>query len=80
MHENTAEETRPLDSDKKLPQPSAQATSENLPKNVSMQLYSLMQKVVENDVNPKTVGAACACASEIHKILKLNLEMKKANL
>lgn len=30
-------------------------------------------------MNPKTVHAACACAAEIHKILKLNLEMKREN-
>ncbi len=66
-----------LDSKKQLQNAENQVTSENLPKNVCMQLYNLMNKVVHNDVNPKTVSAACACASEIHKILKLNHEMKK---
>jgi hypothetical protein len=45
-----------------------------------MRLYELMTKVVQDDVNPKTVHAACACAAEIHKILRLNLEMKKSGL
>ena len=54
--------------------------STNLPYTVSMQLVSLMKKVVEEEVNPKTVGAACQCASEIHKILKLNFEMKKYSM
>jgi hypothetical protein len=44
-------------------------------KNVSMQLYELMKKVVKDDVNPKTVSAACNCASEIHKMLKLNRDI-----
>lgn len=50
-------------------------TSKNLPLNVSMQLYALMKKVVEKEVNPKTVSAACQCASEIHKIIKLNMSI-----
>ena len=67
-------------SEKRSLMPREQVTSENLPRNVSMQLFDLMQKIVEDDVNPKTVHAACACASEIHKILKLNLEMKRAGI
>jgi hypothetical protein len=55
-------------------------TSENLPKNVSFKLYELMTKVVMEDVNPKTVQAACACATEIHRMLKLNLDLKRSGL
>lgn len=51
--------------------------SKNLPKNVCLKLYDLMQKVVKDEVTPKTVSAACMCASEIQKILKLNYEMQK---
>ena len=57
-----------------------QETSTNLPRNVSLQLYKLMKQVVENDVNPETVKAACNCATEIHRMIKLNLELQKLNL
>lgn len=55
----------------------SQETSKNLPQSVSMQLLGLMKQVVADEVNPKTVNAACQCASEIHKILRLNFEMQK---
>jgi hypothetical protein len=45
-----------------------------------MQLLSLMKLVVKEEVNPKTVAAACQCASEIHKILRLNFEMMKKGI
>ena len=45
-----------------------------------MRLFELMEKVVETEVTPSTVKAACNCASGIHKILKLNLEMKRSGL
>lgn len=78
MRENTEEKIRHSVSDQKSPKQDVQVTSENLPKTVSMQLYALMTKVVENEVTPSTVNAACNCAAEIHKILKLNLEMKRS--
>lgn len=77
MQENGGQNNQGLDSKKQLQTLESQVTSQNLPKNVSMQLYSLMTKVVEDDLNPKTVSAACQCASEIHKILKLNHDMSK---
>lgn len=78
MQDNTEGRAPSLDLDpKSLPQ-EGQATSESLPKNVSMQLFKLMNKVVENEVNPKTVQAACACATEIHRMLRLNMEMKRS--
>lgn len=78
--DNGAGGNRALVSDQKYPSQDNPVTSENLPLNVSMQLYRLMTKVVEDEVSPKTVNAACACASEIHKIIKLNLEMRKHGL
>lgn len=56
----------------------AQATSESLSRDLATQLLGLMKKVTSEQVNPATVNAACACASEIHKILKLNFQMKQA--
>ncbi len=80
MRESTGKEVQPLDSGQKLLKPDAVVTSENLPKNVSLQLYALMGKVVQEDVNPKTVRAACDCADAIHKFLKLNLEIRKSGV
>jgi hypothetical protein len=51
-----------------------------LPQSVSMQLLNLMKTVVKEEVNPSTVKAACQCASEIHKMLKLNLELKRSGI
>lgn len=54
--------------------------SQNLPKCVSMQLYDLMVKVVEDNISPATVNAACNCASAIHKMLKFNLDNQKRGM
>jgi len=77
MQDNGDENNQPSDLEKRSEIVKTPVTSENLPQNVCMQLYCLMNKVVEDDVNPKTVNAACSCASEIHKILKLNHEMSR---
>jgi hypothetical protein len=52
-------------------------TSASLSKSLALQLLDLMKKVTAPEVTPSTVNAACLCASEIHKILKLNFEMKR---
>lgn len=80
MPDNTDEKTHPLASDPRSLKPVEPVTSADLPKSVSLQLYRLMNKVVEDDVNPKTVQAACACATEIHRMLKLNLEIKRSGM
>lgn len=80
MPENTDEKTLPSVSDQKSLTPVEPVTSENLPKNVSMQLFGLMKQVVAKEVTPATVNAACSCATEIHRMLKLNLELKKQGL
>lgn len=77
MAEKNAGKIRHSDSGKQLQTLENQATSENLAKNLGMQLLSNMKKVTENEVTPATVNAACNCASEIHKLLKINLEMKR---
>jgi hypothetical protein len=80
MRESTDVKLQVLDLETKSLKHVEPAISENLPKNVSLKLYELMIKVVESEVNPKTVQAACACATEIHRMLKLNLEIKKNNI
>lgn len=54
-----------------------QRTSKNLSQDVALQLLELMEQITSSEVNVKTVSAACQCASEITKILKLNLEVTK---
>jgi hypothetical protein len=78
MRKNTEGAVQSLASEKQLQRPEDQEKSENLPQSVSMQLLSLMKEVVREDVNPSTVNSACKCASEIHKMIKLNLEMKRS--
>jgi len=64
-------------SGKKLQTRENQETSENLSKNLSLKLISLIEEVNKEGVTPETVNASCNAAAQIHKILKLNLEMKK---
>lgn len=64
-------------SEKQLTKPGSQETSISLSKDLATQLLSLMTKVTKDEVTPDTVNAACNCASEIHKILRLNFAMKK---
>lgn len=80
MDERKDVSTHFSDLEKKSQNQEKDSQSTSLPYTVSMQLVNLMQKVVEDEVSPKTVGAACQCASEIHKILKLNFEMKKYSM
>jgi hypothetical protein len=72
--------TQTLDSGKQLEKPESPETSASLSRDLAMQLLTLMKRVTASDVTPSTVNAACNCASEIHKILRLNHEMKKYGL
>jgi len=72
MPENGEDDNQLLASEKPLTLQENQETFENLPMSVSLQLLGLMKKVVAKEINPETVNAACNCASEIHKILKLS--------
>lgn len=77
MAEKSGGKNQHLDSGKKLQTQESHETSENLSKDLALELMSLIKKVNAKEVTPGTVNAACNCASQIHKILKLNLEMKK---
>lgn len=80
MQGNGEQGNQRLDLEKQSLTQSQVVTSENLPKNVSMQLFNLMNKIVQDEVSPQTVKAACQCATEIHRMLKFNLELKKNGL
>ena len=80
MQESGDVKIRCLDSENKLLKSENQETSQNLSKNVGLYLYEMMKTVTKDDVNPTTVNAACKCAEEIHKILKLNYDIKKLGL
>lgn len=51
---------------------------QNLSSTVAGRLLDLMNNVTKDDVNPETVNAACNCAKEIHKIIRLNLELERS--
>lgn len=77
MRENSGGEAQALVSGQNLQKLKEPVTSENLPKNVSMQLFGLMTEVVKEKVTLGTVRAACQCAQEIHRMLKLNEEIRR---
>lgn len=77
MRDDIEENNLASDSEIKSLKHAEAETSKNLPKNVSLKLFELMNKVVSDRVTPQTVDAACKCASEIHKILKFNLEVMR---
>lgn len=49
----------------------------NLSMSIAEHLLDLMKSVTKEKVNPRTVNAACQCASELHKLMKLNLEIRR---
>lgn len=72
---------QPLDSEKQLENSErATETSSNLSRNVSLELLDLMKRVNGSEVTPESVNAACNCASQIHKILRLNFDMHRQGL
>lgn len=73
-------QTQASDLGNSLARPGSQETSVSLSKDLATQLLGLMKRVTDKEVTAQTVNAACNCASEIHKILKLNFEMKKNGL
>lgn len=50
----------------------------NLSMSIAEHLLDLMKGVTKEKVNPRTVNAACQCASELHKLMKLNLEIRRS--
>lgn len=77
MVEKKEGRVQPSDSSKKLKRQENQEGSASLSKNLSLELMGLIKKVNENEVTPESVNASCNAANQIHKILKLNYEMKK---
>lgn len=71
------EKIRALGSEKKSVALQEQETSPSLSKNLATELMGLIVKVNEAGVTPETVNASCNAAAQIHKILRLNFDMKK---
>ena len=71
------EKTQLSASEKKLQNIEQQVTSTNLSQNLAMELMGLIKKVNEDCVTAESVNASCNAAAQIHKILKLNYDMKK---
>lgn len=69
--------TPALASEKKLLSLEKPSTSENLSKDLAIELMTLIKKVNQDGVSPETVNASCNAAAQIHKILRLNYEMKR---
>ena len=47
---------------------------------LAQHLFELAKNVTKDQVTPETVRAACACASEIHKLLDLQWRVKRGGL
>lgn len=54
--------------------------SKSLSTNVAEHLLHLMLESTKTEVSPKTVHAACACATQIIQLMKVNIEMKRAGM
>jgi uncharacterized protein HemY len=59
------------------PQSEATPTSTPISASLAMHLFELSKKVTADQITPETVRAACACASEIHKLVDLQMRAKK---
>jgi len=58
-------------------QPEEKSPSTPISVSLATHLFELAKTVTKNDVNPQTVRAACECASEIHKLLELQIKAKR---
>ena len=77
QHESTEGKTQDLESKGSLQKQGGPVTSKNLSVSLGIKLMSLIDEVTDQNVNPQTVRAACDCANEIHKILRLNYDIKR---
>jgi len=60
--------------------PVVMETSSNLNLDLSKRLLNLFDSVTQGPMDIAKVSAACNCASEIHKLLRLNFDMKRHGL
>lgn len=44
---------------------------------VARTLHSAMEKILEKEISPASINAACNCAQQITNILKLHLEARR---
>ncbi len=57
--------------------PKVSSSQPNLSTTVAEHLLKLMFDVTKEDVTPQSVDAACKCAKEIHKIIRMNLDFSR---
>lgn len=73
-----SERTHSTDSSGSLATSGAEnAAQKTLSRNIAEHLLHLMKEVTKKEVSPKTVNAACQCAAELYKVMKLNIELAK---
>lgn len=77
---NKEEKNPPLVLSKPSPIVERGETSKNLSHSLCLKLMNLIEHVNSQDVTPESVHAACNAASQIHKILRLNFDMKKEGI
>jgi hypothetical protein len=64
-------------SEKQALQKTDNSISKTLSRNIAEHLLDLMRAVTKEEINPKTVSAACNCANQLYKIMTLNLKIRK---
>lgn len=70
-----------MESSKVLPPQSAENYQlKNLSRDVAEHLVVCTKEVTKTEKSAKSVAAACQCASELHKIMKLNVDMYKMGM
>lgn len=77
MQKSGDQNSQALDLGNQLQSLDKREISQNLPKNVCLKLYDLMNLITTKEITPDSINSACNCASQIHKIVKLNYEMSR---
>lgn len=70
-----------MDSTKKLEKPKTKDIRlKNLSKNIAEHLIGCMEKMNDEDLTPVRVNAICNCASQLHKVMRLNVDMYRMGI
>lgn len=68
------------DSQESLPTQETPMTLSPLSKNIAELLLESMKEMHNRPTTPQTVSSICECASELHKLMRLNWEMRSKGL